>query len=117
MWGCYAAALLLAVTLISTRWYAVNVQTGTTVALSLDQGAAIFIHGEAPMSAGIDIDEHKADQIALQWWFAEAPHSFIAPLWAPLVAFAALAMSLRRYPAVRFTRDHGTGHLIATPVH
>src|SRR5436309_3444751 len=87
-WICAALALLSVCALVGTRFAAVDFQTGTRLAATLDQGAAIFVLGEERFDLSSEVTGHDPDQVALQWWFATYPHSLVIPLWAPMLAFA-----------------------------
>jgi hypothetical protein len=95
MWFCFATAAVLVAALIATRWFAVDFQTGTNLAVTLDQGTAIAIVGDAPLNLSLELQPHDPDQVAWQWWFASFPHSLLIPLWAPAVVLMALGVALR----------------------
>lgn len=95
MWFCFAGAAILVAALIATRWFAIDVQTGTTLAVTLDQGTVIAIVGDAPMNPSLELQPHGPDQVAWQWWFASFPHSFLIPLWVPAVALMGLGLVVR----------------------
>jgi hypothetical protein len=117
MWLCFTIAALLLAALIATRWVAVDFQTGTPLAITLDQGAVIAVVGDESMPLSVEARPHDPDQVAWQWWFAGFPQSFVAPLWVPLLVFSALAMSLRRHSSVPSIREHATANLVAAPAH
>jgi hypothetical protein len=98
IWCCYAAALLLACAWLATRWIAIDWQTGTRLAVTLDQGAAIFVSADAPLSANIEVVGHDPDQVATQWWFAIYPHTWIMPLWVPMLAAVGVGLLASRRP-------------------
>jgi len=96
-WVCFAAALLIAVIWVASRWIALDAQTGTRVVLGVDQGMAVVIVGDAPAEpVQVGVIHHEPDQIAWQWWFANYPNSLLFPLWAPFLVFASIGLFLSR---------------------
>src|SRR4051812_29273897 len=96
-WGCWTAALLTILLWISSRWIAVDIQTGTRVVVALDQGTLMFIKGDADIEpAGVELIEHDPDQVAWQWWFASYPNSFLLPLWVPFLTFSLAGLALSK---------------------
>jgi len=94
-WFCFAVAALLLAALVATRWIAIDFQTGTPMAVTLDQGTLIVITGDESLPLSLEAQPHDPDQVAWQWWFASFPHSLLVPLWAPALILGAAALALR----------------------
>jgi hypothetical protein len=88
--------MLTACAWLGTRFAAIDFQTGTPLAITLDQGMAIFVTGEAPLDLSVEITGHDPDQVAWQWWFASYPYSLLVPLWVPLLVLGTLGAALTR---------------------
>jgi hypothetical protein len=117
MWTSFVLALLTGCLCLGTRFVSIDLQTGTPLAISLDQGAAIVVLGDVPMDASLEVTGHDSDQDVWQWWFASYPHSLIVPLWAPLMIVVALGLVARGAPAVRAPCEAPPGSLTPTPAH
>jgi 4-amino-4-deoxy-L-arabinose transferase-like glycosyltransferase len=94
-WASFIVALLLFVAWIATRWVAIDWQNGTRLDLSLDQGEAEFVVGGAPFDGGVSMTRHDSNEDAWQWGFHAYPHSFLVPLWLPMVGAGTLGVCLR----------------------
>ena len=93
-WFCLGSAILIASLWMGSRWAVLDWQTGSRLIVSIDQGMAVLVVGNAPLDSSIEVVQHDPDQVAWQWWFAEFPHSYLLPLWIPGLAFAAIGLCL-----------------------
>src|SRR5947207_1690468 len=48
-WACMIGAVVTACAWLGTRFAAIDIQTGTPLIVTLDQGMAIFVTGDAPV--------------------------------------------------------------------
>ena len=113
-WACLVGAIVTACAWLGTRFAAIDLQTGTPLTVTLDQGTAIFVTGDAPVDMDLEIVAHEPEQVTWQWWFASYPNSVLVPLWVPLFVLGAVAAALSGPPwPVDAPRDEDAGRLIA----
>ena len=111
-WACIISAVVIACAWLGTRFAAVDIQTGTPLTITLDQGMAIFVTGDAPVDMDVEIVGHDPDQVTWQWWFASYPNSVLVPLWVPLFMLGALGGLLSGPAWAEAPRDEDAVRLI-----